>query len=49
MHDGWLGGSGTREFAELIRARRSVRDFLPDPVSPDLLDAVLADASWAPS
>ncbi len=49
MHDGWLGGSGTRELAELIRARRSVRDFLPDPVPPDLLDAVLADASWAPS
>ncbi|QLQ24409.1 MAG: nitroreductase [Dechloromonas sp.] len=35
--------------SEIIRARRSVRDFLPDPIPPDLLDAVLADANWAPS
>jgi nitroreductase len=36
-------------FATLIRARRSVRDFLPDPVPPELIDAVLADANQAPS
>ena len=35
--------------SEIIRARRSVRDFLPDPIPPDLLDAVLADANWSPS
>jgi nitroreductase len=34
---------------ELIRSRRSVRDFLPDAIPPSLLDAVLADAAWAPS
>jgi nitroreductase len=36
-------------FAALVRARRSVRDFLPDPVPPELIDAVLADANQAPS
>jgi nitroreductase len=35
--------------SDIIRARRSVRDFLPDPIPPDLLDAVLADANWSPS
>lgn len=35
--------------SEIIRVRRSVRDFLPDPIPPDLLDAVLADANWSPS
>lgn len=33
----------------LIRSRRSVRDFRPDPIPADVLDAVLADANWAPS
>ena len=33
----------------LIRSRRSVRDFLPRPIAQDVLDAVLDDASWAPS
>jgi len=35
--------------AELIRARRSVRDFLPDAIPQEILDAVLADANWSPS
>ena len=35
--------------SDIIRARRSVRDFLPDPIPPDLLAAVLADANWSPS
>ena len=35
--------------SDIVRARRSVRDFLPDPIPPDLLDAVLADANWSPS
>jgi len=33
----------------LIRARRSVRDFRPEPIPASLLDAVLADAAQAPS
>lgn len=36
-------------FAELVRTRRSVRDFRPDPIPDDLLERVLADATWAPS
>lgn len=35
--------------SELIRARRSVRDFLPDEIPPALLNAVLEDANWSPS
>lgn len=37
------------DFSDLIRQRRSVRDFLPTPIPADVLDAVLADANWAPS
>jgi nitroreductase len=33
----------------LLRQRRSVRDFKPDPVPADLLEAILADASQSPS
>ncbi len=36
-------------FAELVRTRRSVRDFRPDPIPEELLERVLADATWAPS
>lgn len=36
-------------WAELTRTRRSVRDFRPDPIPDDLLDAVLSDALTAPS
>jgi len=32
--------------SDIIRTRRSVRDFLPEPIPPHLLDAVLADANW---
>jgi nitroreductase len=35
--------------SRLLRHRRSVRDFLPDPVPPALLEAVLADANASPS
>lgn len=38
-----------RDFAALARVRRTVRDFLPDPVPRAVLDAVLADAREAPS
>lgn len=36
-------------FHEVVRARRSVRGFLPTPVPQDLLDAVVEDARHAPS
>lgn len=36
-------------FAELVRTRRSVRDFLPDPIPQDVLERIIADATWAPS
>jgi nitroreductase len=32
-----------------IRARRSIRDFLPTPIPQDVLDAVLQDANQSPS
>jgi nitroreductase len=35
--------------SQLIRERRSVRDFLPDAIAQPVLDAVLADANAAPS
>lgn len=41
--------SDARALAALIRTRRSVRDFLPDPIPPAVLDGVLGDADWAPS
>ncbi|MDO8308167.1 MAG: nitroreductase [Actinomycetota bacterium] len=34
---------------ELARTRRSIRDFRPDPIPADLLDAVVEDALTAPS
>lgn len=37
------------EFSELIQARRSVRDFRPDPVPDEVLAAILDDARHAPS
>ena len=33
----------------LLRQRRSVRDFRPDPVDPAVLDQILDDANWSPS
>jgi nitroreductase len=35
--------------ATLLRSRRSVHDFRPDPVDPALLEAILDDARQAPS
>jgi nitroreductase len=37
------------QFEALLRSRRSVRDFRPDPVPDELLRAVIADAVSAPS
>ena len=36
-------------FSHLLRERRSVRDFLPTPVAPELIACLLADAAQAPS
>jgi len=35
--------------SRLVDSRRSVRDFLPQPIAPELLNAVLSDANHAPS
>jgi nitroreductase len=35
--------------SQLIRTRRSVRDFLPQAIPEKLLTEVLADANWSPS
>lgn len=39
----------SEQFAELIRNRRSTRDFKPDPIPDELLQKVLDDANWSPS
>lgn len=44
-----MTGSTSTGFSQLVRSRRSTRDFLPDPISPELLDTVLEDANWSPS
>ncbi len=37
------------QLSELIRSRRSVRDFLPKPIPHEVLYEVLEDANWSPS
>ncbi len=37
------------DFDRLVRARRSVRGYLPDPVDPAVIEAAFAAALWAPS
>lgn len=37
------------EFSALLRARHSVRDFRPDVIPAEVLDAILDDARYAPS
>ena len=39
----------TLSVLEAIRSRRSVRKYLPDPVPPEALEALLEAARWAPS
>ena len=39
--------ANTSPLSDLLRNRRSVRDFLPDPIPGELLDAVLEDATCA--
>lgn len=37
------------ELQDAIRGRRSIRQFLPKPVSRKMIDNLIADALWAPS
>jgi PPOX class probable F420-dependent enzyme len=37
------------EFGQLVKARRSVRHFRPDPVPRPVVEALIAAAGWAPS
>jgi nitroreductase len=37
------------EFHEVIRGRRSIRAYKPDPLPPDVIHEILDDARWAPS
>ena len=37
------------ELQNAIRGRRSIRQFLPKPVSNEIIDDLIADALWAPS
>ena len=38
-----------KEFSDFLASRRSTRDFKPDPVAPEIIDALLNDALTAPS
>lgn len=49
---GMAGVAGEDErlpFEQLVRRRRSVRRFLPDPVPREVVEALIAVAGWAPS
>ncbi len=37
------------ELREAVRQRRSIRRFLPEPVSEELIQEIISDALWAPS
>lgn len=37
------------ELFQVMRERRSCRNFLPDPINRDLIDQILEAATWAPS
>jgi nitroreductase len=37
------------DLMRVIRGRRSVRSFLPDPVTPDVIEKLIEAARWAPS
>jgi nitroreductase len=39
----------SEDFSQFLASRRSTRDFLPTPVSPELLEKILADSLTAPS
>lgn len=42
-------GEAARTFSALVRGRKSIRAYLPQPVDPGVIDAVLDDARHAPS
>ena len=37
------------EFAEVVRSRRAIRKFKPDPIPDEYIDKILDVARWAPS
>ena len=39
----------TVNFSDLVRSRRSVRDFLPTPIPEALLQSILQDSNQSPS
>lgn len=39
----------SEEFLEILRSRRSVRHFLPEPVPQEDIEKIITAASWAPS
>ncbi|MAL96681.1 MAG: nitroreductase [Haliea sp.] len=44
-----IEASDSAAFARIVQARRSIRAFLPEPVAPEILEAVFAEAARAPS
>lgn len=44
-----MNTQGLQTFLDLTRTRRSVRDFLPDPVPTEVIDQLLEAARWSPS
>ncbi len=44
-----LIGMTPEDFSTFVASRHSVRDFRPDPVPQQTLDAIWADATTAPS
>lgn len=44
-----LSAADAAHFNALLRGRRTVHDFLPDPVPQDVLDRALEAARWAPN
>lgn len=45
----WAAEGDDASFWQLIRGRRSVRRYLPDPIERSLLEMLLTAAIWAPS
>jgi nitroreductase len=43
------GGNGMDDILEVIKTRKSIRRYKPDPISNELLDKILEAARWAPT
>lgn len=44
-----MANQSSRDIYDIIRSRRSIRKYKPDPVPKELIERLLAAASWAPS